>query len=65
MPVKSAKQFRFMQHLKGMGGPKSKMASEFLNKTPEDTKSRFAKAYKKKSKKRGVMSNDDGDHEYR
>jgi len=50
-PIKSPKQFRFMQHLKGMGGPKADMASEFLNKTPESDKSKFAKAYKGKKRK--------------
>jgi len=51
MPVKSAKQFRFMEAaahggLKGMGGPSQSVASEFLSKTPHDKKSAFAKAYR-------------------
>lgn len=56
MPVKSAKQFRFMEAaahggLKGMGGPSKEVASEFLSKTSHDKKSRFAKAYRKGGKK--------------
>lgn len=48
MPVKSAKQFRFMEAaahggLKGMAGPSPEVASEFLDKTPEKVKSNFAK----------------------
>lgn len=51
MPVKSAKQFRFMEAaahggLKGMAGPSKAVASEFLSKTPESTKSSFAKQNK-------------------
>ena len=49
MPVKSAKQFRFMQAMahgkkskKGIG-PSPEVAKEFLEKTPHATKSRFAK----------------------
>jgi hypothetical protein len=51
MPVKSAKQFRMMEAaahggLKGMAGPSAKVAKEFLDKTPEGTKSTFAKENK-------------------
>jgi hypothetical protein len=68
MPVKSAKQFRFMQAaahggLKGMGGPSKEVASEFLSKTPHDVKSTFAKAYSKKKAKTSRRS--DHDSEYR
>lgn len=47
MPVKSAKQFRFMEAaahggLKGMGGPSKAVASEFLSKTSHKKKSAFA-----------------------
>ena len=53
MPVKSAKQFRFMESaahggLKGMG-PSPKVANEFLDKTPHDVKSNFAKGTKFKN----------------
>lgn len=58
MPVKSAKQFRFMEMMannlkkkKKMGmsgqsisGPSPEVAQEFLDKTPEKKKSLFAKA---------------------
>lgn len=50
MPTKSARQFRFMQaaaHGKGMSGIAPGTAQEFLDKTPEDKKKKFAKAYKK------------------
>lgn len=51
MPVKSAKQFRFMEMMahggkkkKGKGaGPSESVAKEFLNKTSHETKSKFAK----------------------
>jgi len=52
MPVKSAKQFRFMQthaHAPGIGGL-AKVAQEFLDKTPHKVKSRFAKALRRKKK---------------
>lgn len=57
MPVKSAKQFRFMEAavhggLKGTGGPSPEVAKEFLNKTPHKTKSNFAKALFGKTKKK-------------
>ena len=47
MPVKSSKQFRLMQaaksgNLRGVG-PSPDVAKEFLSKTPEATKSMFAK----------------------
>lgn len=49
MPVKSAKQFRFMEAMahgkkarKGIG-PSKEVAEEFLSKTPHKTKSAFAK----------------------
>jgi len=47
MPVKSAKQFRFMQAAAhgdlSSAGPSSKVAKEFLNKTSHKKKSMFAK----------------------
>jgi hypothetical protein len=48
MPVKSAKQFRFMEAaahggLKKSTAPSKKVADEFLNKTSEKKKSMFAK----------------------
>lgn len=51
MPVKSAKQMRFMEAaahggLKDMAGPSPSVAKEFLGKTPEKTKSSFAKENK-------------------
>jgi hypothetical protein len=54
MPVKSGKQFRFMESasqggLKGTG-PSPEVAQEFLSKTPQATKSMFAKQGKKKKK---------------
>jgi hypothetical protein len=47
MPVKSAKQFRFMEAaahggLKSMG-PSKKVAEEFLKKTTKANKSKFAR----------------------
>lgn len=51
MPVKSARQFRAMQAAahgeSGFGIPKG-VAKEFLNKTSEEKKKKFAKSYKKK-----------------
>ncbi len=50
MPVKSAKQFRAMQaasHGKSEFGIPQGVAKDFLNKTSEEKKSKFAKAYKK------------------
>ena len=52
MPVKSAKQMRFMQGiahgmkpLKSAGaGPNAAVAREFLNKTPKNTKQKFSHA---------------------
>lgn len=50
MPVKSAKQFRFMEAMKSGKkskkgiGPSPEVASEMLGKTPHATKSKFAKA---------------------
>lgn len=63
MPVKTAKQFRFMEaaksgRLKGTGGPSPAVADEFLSKTPHSVKSNFAKenkfvsALKKKRKRK-------------
>ena len=51
MPVKSAKQFRFMEAaahggLSNMAGPSKAVASEFLDKTSHATKSSFAKQNK-------------------
>ncbi len=52
MPVKSAKQFRFMEAMKSGKkakkgiGPSPEVAQEFLSKTPHATKSKFAKAKK-------------------
>lgn len=50
MPVKSAKQFRFMEaaahgKLKSMG-PSPEVAKEFLSKTSHAKKSQFAKKNK-------------------
>ena len=46
MPVKSPAQFRLMEAAKngglGMAGPSPSVAREFLNATPEKTKSNFA-----------------------
>ena len=65
MPVTSPKQFRFMQaakagRLKGTGGPSPAVASEFLNATPEATKSSFASADRftsaLKKKRKNVLS---------
>jgi hypothetical protein len=52
MPVKSAKQFRLMEGAaKGAGyGPDPKVAKEFLKATPKAAKSKFAKAFTKKTK---------------
>jgi hypothetical protein len=50
MPVKSAKQFRAMQaaaHGNSEFGIPQGVAKEFLSKTSENKKSKFAKAYKK------------------
>ena len=51
MPVKSAKQMRFMQGiahgmkpLKSAGGPSPAVAREFLNKTPRTVKQKFSHA---------------------
>lgn len=67
MPVKSARQFRFMEaaksgNLRGTGGPSPAVAQEFLQKTPKSTKSKFAKEnkfanafVKKKKKPSGVQ----------
>lgn len=52
MPVKSAKQFRFMEGIKhGMKprkgvGPSKEVADEMLSKTSHKTKSGFAKGKK-------------------
>ena len=50
MPVKSAKQFKFMEMIKHGGksnkkgaGPSKKVADEMLSKTSKSTKSKFAK----------------------
>lgn len=45
MPVKSAKQFRFMQAVKGgkIKGVEPSVGSEFLSKTSHKKKSEFAK----------------------
>jgi hypothetical protein len=50
MPIKSAKQFRFMQAMKtgakkkGNGiGPSPSVAQEFINKTPFSKRKQFAK----------------------
>ena len=57
MPVKSAAQFRFMHAMangdkkKGKGiGPSEDVARDFLAKTSDDKKSRFAKSLKKHKK---------------
>lgn len=51
MPIKSARQFRFMRaaasdNLKKVGksiGPSSEVAKEFINRTPKNKRSLFAK----------------------
>lgn len=54
MPAKSAKQFGMMEaimhgsKMKGFGGPSKKVAKEFVDKTPEGDKHKFAKALAKK-----------------
>ena len=51
MPIKSAKQFRFMQaaaHGKAKGKISSALAQEYLDKTSHEAKSKFAKAKRKK-----------------
>jgi len=53
MPVKSAKQFRFMQaaasgNLRGVGSDmKETVAKKFLKETPHKTKSKFASMKRK------------------
>jgi uncharacterized protein (DUF427 family) len=49
MPVKSAKQFRLMEAAAHGAdyGPSEGVAKEFLKKTPNKTKSNFAKGKKK------------------
>ena len=55
MPVKSAKQFRFMEAAANGGlhgtGPSPEVAKEFLAKTPHAVKSNFAKSNKGKKSK--------------
>lgn len=53
MPVKSAKQFRAMQaaaHGKSGFGIPEGVAKEFLSKTSEEKKKKFAHAYRKDKK---------------
>lgn len=55
MPVKSAKQWRMMGaarsgNLKSAGGPSPSVAKEFMEKTPESKRRKFASALKKKGK---------------
>jgi len=54
VPVKSAKQYGFMQAVKSGKakgiGPSKDLANEFIHSTPPDTRSKFAKALKKKRK---------------
>jgi len=49
MPVKSAKQFRFMYAVKAgdVKGVLPSIGKHFLDKTSEDKKKKFAKAYGK------------------
>lgn len=49
MPVKSAKQFRFMHAAKNgdIQGVMPSVGKEMLEKTPEDKKSKFAKAFRR------------------
>jgi len=53
MPVKSPKQFRMMEAAANGAnyGPSKNVAKEMLSKTPEKTKSMFAKNKKKKMMK--------------
>jgi len=55
MPVKSDKQFRLMEaaahgNLRSVGGPSPNVAKEFLGKTPESKKKKFASAVHKKKR---------------
>lgn len=54
MGAKSAKQYGFMAaHMKGNGkgvGPSPEVAREFIEKTPPNKRSAFAKALKKHKK---------------
>jgi len=57
MPVKSPKQFRFMEaaahgNMKSAGGPSPSVAKEFLSKTPESKKKKFAHAVRSKMGKK-------------
>lgn len=54
MPIKSAAQFGMMEAaVKGnaKNGPPANVASEFLNKSPDSAKSKFAHALTKKKTK--------------
>jgi hypothetical protein len=54
MPAVSAKQYAFMQahaHGKGLGGPSPEVAREFIAKTPEAKRKKFAKALARKRKR--------------
>jgi hypothetical protein len=52
MPVKSPQQFRLMEAAAHGGlksaGPSKQVAREFLDKTPEVTKSKFARVKRRK-----------------
>lgn len=57
MPATSPKQYAFMQGIahgmtpQGTGAPSQSVAKEFIDKTPSDKRSKFAKALAKKRKK--------------
>lgn len=55
MPAKSSKQYGLMQaamhgKLRGLGGPSKAVAREFVEKTPEDKRKKFARALRRKRK---------------
>ena len=55
MPAKSKAQYGLMQaaahgNLKSLGGPSPEVAKEFIEKTPEDKRKKFAKAIAKGKK---------------
>jgi hypothetical protein len=55
MPATSPKQYGFMAgvangNIQGIGAPSQAVAQEFVDKTPSDKRSKFAKALAKKRK---------------
>lgn len=58
MPARSAKQYNMMQaiaHGAFTGGPSKEVAREFIEKTPHETRSRFAKMVGRKKKSSSKM----------